>query len=164
MCIRDRGRTSQAFSSGTKYHGKKRRTRGASLRPVLGRLVPGFFCCPFRRRSRLCRVFGCLIHRNGELLAPRSVPRPRPRRSASRCSIDSAPRGRADAAALALKDGGKSLFCSRCLRARDRISSESRSAGRSSLPIQAVRLCTKRPAYAAGRRGRHLRRARCFSW
>ena len=30
-----------------------------------------------------------------------------------------------------LKDGGKSLFCSRCLRARDRLSGESRSAGRS---------------------------------
>ena len=61
-----------------------------------------------------------------------------------------------------LKGGGKSLFCSRCLRARDRISSESRSADLSSLPIQAVLLCTKWPAYTAGRRGRRLRRALCF--
>ena len=82
---------------------------------------------------RLIRIsdFRCLTHLNGELLLGLYLDHDRGDR---RQGAQSTQLHEAELMPLLsrLKDGGKSLFCSRCLRARDRISSELRSAGLSS--------------------------------
>ena len=82
--------------------------------------------------SRTNRIsdFRCRTHLNGELLLGLYLDHDRGDR---RQGAQSTQLHEAELMPLLsrLKDGGKSLFCSRCLRARDRLSGESRSAGRS---------------------------------
>ena len=84
----------------------------------------------FSRTNRISD-FRCLTHLNGELLLGLYLDHDRADR---RQGAQSTQLHEAEPMPLLsrLKDGGKSLFCSRCLRARDRISSELRSAGLSS--------------------------------
>ena len=114
--------------------------------------------------SRTNRIsdFRCLTHLNGELswLYLETGGRSDRRRGAQSTQLHEA---EPMALLWRLKHGGKSLFCSRCLRARDRISSESRSAGLSSLPIQAMFRCTKWPAYASRARRAAPAAGSCFS-